>query len=305
MYSNNHLLQEILDAEGEIQDSCTTLKFKHEKIESNFQTFREEIFKEKNIFNGLSFVLLLLYSFFIYKSIIIDDLIMQIIYSFFGCLDLFISIFCICHYKKNDLTSFIFYLLKFRIFFLFLINMLGMIYFTKFITNSELFFYSLSITILLKNSIFLILFDSWIKCFYIANVLMLCYINFIFFIFGDFKISDDILYLEILISLFVYFMRNRINYFLRHLYYENYKTKRLLEYNTQILEGLNTFDFIWYNKDMNYINNELKEFLINNRKTFMNEKEGLLDYSLNSNISNNDGIMMNGSEDYLSKLNIF
>ena len=61
--------------------------------------------------------------------------------------------------------------------------------------------------------------------------------------------------------------------------FENFKIKKLLKYNSRQLEGFNFMEFVWFNNEKNYINNNLKEFLCQNKDILMKGNEEMVSSS--------------------------
>ena len=113
---------------------------------------------------------------------------------------------------------------------------------------------------------------------------MICLIYLINYLNHDLKdefknLAHEIVLLYIVISIFLKFIENRINKFLKLIYFENFKIKKLLKYNSRQLEGFNFMEFVWFNNEKNYINNNLKEFLCQNKDILMKGNEEMVSSS--------------------------
>jgi hypothetical protein len=287
--SLDNLVKKVIDSEGEMYNSIFQYKFKLEKIENNFQNFRKEILNDRKIFISYTIFLFFIYIFFIYKSY--PDLTMVLIYSSFAFFDILVFIFSLVYYKKN--FSLIYEISKKRLCVFLLFNLIGLIFLIK---NTDFLFFisNLHIFILLQNLLFFFFFEKYKYLFLIGIITIICIIFFAFIwgselICGKKNIEVDFAINCLIFEFFYIMIGYKINKFLRFIFFENYKLKKLLIYKSHQLEGFNFLEFAWFNKEKNHINKNLKEFLYNYKNLLIKGKEDMYSSSANnSSISNSN-----------------
>jgi hypothetical protein len=171
--------------------------------------------------------------------------------------------------------------------------LIGLIFLIK---NTDFLFFisNLHIFILLQNLLFFFFFEKYKYLFLIGIITIICIIFFAFIwgselICGKKNIEVDFAINCLIFEFFYIMIGYKINKFLRFIFFENYKLKKLLIYKSHQLEGFNFLEFAWFNKEKNHINKNLKEFLYNYKNLLIKGKEDMYSSSANnSSISNSN-----------------
>jgi hypothetical protein len=286
MHSNSDILiEKIIDSEGELMDNIFYHKFKKDEIENRYQIFRKEFFNDKIIFFAFSIFVFLINNFFIYLTY--DNIIILISFSIFCFIDSIIFIFSIVHFYKKKNFSLIYKLTKIRLYVIFIPNLIAIILLLIKMNHFPLIFI-LNFYLFLQIVVLFAFFDN--KNIYFALGFLLNSLIMIFFFYnqdGDFKdknflIKFNIFYFAVLG--FMIIINKKINKFLRLMFFENFKLKKLIINKSRQMEGFNFLEFVWLNNENNYINKNLKEFLNKNKEILIKENEENFCSSSNFNL---------------------
>jgi hypothetical protein len=321
---NNHeFLSEILNYEGLINNNYFEIRFKNCNIENKYKNTINELLEDSSFFGPIIIIMFFIYTISIYKCIYFQIKLLTIFNILFFLLEIILWILIF----ENRLSNFIKYkfiyifqskkqfnekilllfdyiraifiiFLNFSSIYFFLIYSLDL-KFLIFIIEINIFFKNfVSLIIFTKNNLFYILYTSFNIIFIVTFLIYQKIKNGLF----DINLFDKFL-LEIFVSFFFCILRNKINIFLRDLFFKFYKVEKLLEYNVHLLNTFNTFNITLNGIKNLSINGKLKKFLNDNKEEFTQEKKEISESDNlfdKAHYFNNDNF--NQSSDLLSKL---
>jgi hypothetical protein len=302
--TSDFLIEKIIDSDGEMIDSIFTQKFKKEELEYKYQNFRKEFYNEKSIFFSNSIFVFFFNYFFIFLTY--QFLILTIIFSLFALIDLISFIFSIIHYYKKKKFSLNFDLLEKRLYLFFFVNLFSILVLIIDMKNISVdFIFVLNFTVILQFLILFLIPYTKKYLFYISYIFIIL-ILFGFQIFKEenglensYFMSKFIVFYSA-IYFYLIFIESKFNKFLRDIFFQNIKLRKLLMNKSNQMEGFNFLEFAWLNNQNNFINKDLKDLLYQNKEILIKDNEEILSSSANIYSSQNNLKM---EKEFQGKLN--